>query len=158
MSFLDKSLSYLILIFQDDANLPSLLSIPHMGYKPASQHVYDNTRAFVLSPSNPYYAHGPVLNAMGGPHLGPGMAWPMGLIMQIMTSDDSVEIAGGIKQLMNSTSGLGMIHESVNSHNNKQWTRQWFAWANGLFGQAILDLAHRKPELISRSYQDTANS
>lgn len=129
-----------------------------MGYKPASQHVYDNTRAFVLSPSNPYYAHGPVLNATGGPHLGPGMAWPMGLIMQIMTSDDSVEIAGGIKQLMNSTSGLGMIHESVNSHNNKQWTRQWFAWANGLFGQAILDLAQRKPELISRSYQDTANS
>jgi uncharacterized protein len=74
-----------------------------------------------------------------------------------MTSHDDAEIMGGIKQLMNSTSGLGLIHESVNSHNDKQWTRQWFAWANGLFGQAILDLAQRKPELIARSYQDLAN-
>ncbi|CAM1501980.1 Fc.00g039640.m01.CDS01 [Cosmosporella sp. VM-42] len=138
----------------DDANLPSLLSIPHMGYKPASQHVYDNTRAFVLSSSNPYYAYGPVLNATGGPHLGPGNAWPMGLIMQILTSDDDDEIVDGIKQVLGSTSGLGLIHESVNSHNDKKWTRQWFAWANGLFGQMILSLRDRKPGLIERSYQD----
>ncbi|GKT98081.1 unnamed protein product [Fusarium langsethiae] len=115
----------------DDANLPSLLSIPHMGYKPASQHVYDNTRAFVLSPSNPYYARGPVLNATGGPHLGPGMAWPMGLTVQLLTSDDDDEIVDGIRQLMNSTSGLGLIHETVNSFNEKHWTRSWFSWANG---------------------------
>ncbi|KAK7422286.1 hypothetical protein QQZ08_009592 [Neonectria magnoliae] len=109
----------------DDANLPSLLSIPHMGYKPAAQHVYDNTRAFVLSSSNPYYARGPVLNATGGPHLGPGMAWPMGLIIQIMTSDDDDEIVDGIQQLLGSTSGLGLIHETVNSHDEKKWTRSW---------------------------------
>ncbi|PTD05826.1 Meiotically up-regulated gene 157 protein [Fusarium culmorum] len=141
----------------DDANLPSLLSIPHMGYKPASQHVYDNTRAFVLSPSNPYYARGPVLNATGGPHLGPGMAWPMGLIVQLLTSDDDDEIVDGIRQLMNSTSGLGLIHETVNSFNEKHWTRSWFSWANGLFGQMILDLYKRKPTLIARSYQDVGN-
>ncbi|KAL3600373.1 hypothetical protein FPOAC2_04611 [Fusarium poae] len=141
----------------DDANLPSLLSIPHMGYKPASQHVYDNTRAFVLSPSNPYYARGPVLNATGGPHLGPGMAWPMGLIVQLLTSDDDDEIVDGIRQLMSSTSGLGLIHETVNSFNEKHWTRSWFSWANGLFGQMILDLYKRKPTLIARSYQDVGN-
>ncbi|RGP71149.1 hypothetical protein FSPOR_3482 [Fusarium sporotrichioides] len=142
----------------DDANLPSLLSIPHMGYKPASQHVYDNTRAFVLSPSNPYYARGPVLNATGGPHLGPGMAWPMGLIVQLLTSDDDDEIVDGIRQLMNSTSGLGLIHETVNSFNEKHWTRSWFSWANGLFGQMILDLYKRKPTLIARSYQNVGNA
>lgn len=142
----------------DDANIPSLLSIPHMGYKPASQHVYDNTRAFVLSSSNPYYAHGPVLNATGGPHLGPGMAWPMGLIIQMMTSDNDEEIADGLRQLLGSTSGLGLIHETVNSHNENKWTRSWFAWANGLFGQMILDLWKRKPDLIARSYQDSAKS
>lgn len=96
-----------------------------MGYKPASQHVYDNTRAFVLSSSNPYYAHGPVLNAIGGPHLGPGMAWPMGLIIQMMTSDNDEEIADGLRQLLGSTSGLGLIHETVNSHNENKWTRSW---------------------------------
>ncbi|RGP66672.1 hypothetical protein FLONG3_8758 [Fusarium longipes] len=144
-------------VLMDDANLPSLLSIPHMGYKPASQHVYDNTRAFVLSPSNPYYARGPILNATGGPHLGPGMAWPMGLIVQLLTSEDDDEIVDGIRQLMNSTSGLGLIHETVNSFNEKHWTRSWFSWANGLFGQMILDLYKRKPTLIARSYQDIGN-
>ncbi|KAM5346673.1 hypothetical protein ACJ41O_009678 [Fusarium nematophilum] len=142
----------------DDANLPSLLSIPHMGYRPASQHVYDNTRAFVLSSSNPYYARGPVLNATGGPHLGPGMAWPMGLIVQLLTSDDDDEIVDGIRQLMSSTSGLGLIHETVNSFNDNHWTRSWFAWANGLFGQMILDLWKRKPSLIARSYQSSADA
>ncbi|CCT70141.1 related to Meiotically up-regulated gene 157 protein [Fusarium fujikuroi] len=137
----------------DDANIPSLLSIPHLGYKPASQHVYDNTRAFVLSSYNPYYARGPVLNATGGPHLGPGMAWPMGLIVQLLTTEDDEEIVDGIRQLMNSTSGLGLIHETVNSHNEKHWTRSWFSWANGLFGQMIMDLYKRKPTLIARSYQ-----
>lgn len=115
----------LIAPYQDDANLPSLLSIPHMGYKPASPYVYNNTRAFVLSDSNPYYSRGPVLNATGGPHLGPGMAWPMGLIMQILTSNDDGEITNGLRQLLGSTSGLGLIHETVNSHDDTKWTRPW---------------------------------
>lgn len=110
---------------KDDANVPSLLSIPHLGFKPASDTTYQNTRKFALSRTNPYYAYGPVINAVGGPHLGPGNGWPMGVIMQIMTSNDDQEIIGGIKQLMGSTSGLGLIHESVNSHSDSSWTRPW---------------------------------
>lgn len=53
------------------------------------------------------------------------MAWPMAVIMQTMTSDDDDEIVRGIKQLMGSTSGLGLIHESVNSHDASKWTRPW---------------------------------
>ncbi|KAK5995153.1 Meiotically up-regulated gene protein [Cladobotryum mycophilum] len=138
----------------DDANIPSLLSIPHLGYESASDSIYQNTRKFVLSKSNPYYAYGPIINAPGGPHLGPGMGWPMGIIMQIMTSDNDDEIVGGIKQLLSSTSGLGLMHESVNSQRDSSWTRPWFAWANGLFGQMLLDLSTRKPALLSRSYQN----
>ncbi|PNY22449.1 Uncharacterized protein TCAP_07140 [Tolypocladium capitatum] len=138
---------------QDDANVPSLLSIPHLGYKSASDPIYERTRDFVLSRSNPYFGYGPVLNSTGGPHLGPGMAWPMGVIMQTMTSDDDDEIVHGIKQLMGSTSGLGLMHESVNTHDDSKWTRSWFAWANGLFGQMILDLLDRKPDLLQKSYQ-----
>ncbi|KAI1045414.1 hypothetical protein LB505_006315 [Fusarium chuoi] len=81
------------------------------------------------------------------------MAWPMGLIVQLLTTQDDEEIVDGIRQLMNSTSGLGLIHETVNSHNEKHWTRSWFSWANGLFGQMIMDLYKRKPTLIARSYQ-----
>ncbi|KAG8426411.1 hypothetical protein J3459_008141 [Metarhizium acridum] len=74
--------------FMDDANIPSLLSTPHIGFKPNTDTVYRRTREFVLSRSNPYFGFGPVLNSTGGPHLGPGMAWPMGVIMQTMTSSD----------------------------------------------------------------------
>ncbi|OAQ73827.1 hypothetical protein VFPPC_01442 [Pochonia chlamydosporia 170] len=137
----------------DDANIPSLLSIPHLGFKSNTDRIYRHTRDFVLSRYNPYFGFGPVLNATGGPHLGPGMAWPMGVIMQTMTSHDDHEIVRGIKQLMGATSGLGLIHESVNTHDDTKWTRSWFAWANGLFGQMILDLLDRKPHLLARSYQ-----
>jgi meiotically up-regulated gene 157 (Mug157) protein len=137
----------------DDANLPSLLSIPHLSFEPANSTIYQATRKFILGPSNPYYAYGPVLNATGGPHVGPGNAWPMGIITQILTSDDDEEILQGLKQLLGSTSGLGLIHETVNSHDAEKWTRPWFAWANGLFGQMILDLRARKPEVLGASFQ-----
>ncbi|KAG5991201.1 hypothetical protein E4U43_004077 [Claviceps pusilla] len=81
------------------------------------------------------------------------MAWPMGVITQIMTSNDDDEIVHAIKQLMGSTSKLGLMHESVNTWDDGKWTRPWFAWANGLFGQMILDLLDRKPHLLAKSYQ-----
>ncbi|VBB79922.1 Putative protein of unknown function similar to meiotically up-regulated gene 157 protein of Schizosaccharomyces pombe [Podospora comata] len=138
----------------DDANIPSLLSAPLLGgYLDRRDETYQRTRRFALSQMNPYYMFGPVLNATGGPHIGPGMAWPMGLIVQALTSDDDDEIYSCIKQLLSSTDGLGLMHESVNTHSVSVWTRHWFSWANGLFGQLILDVNKRKPHLLARSYQ-----
>ncbi|OAA59478.1 Six-hairpin glycosidase [Cordyceps fumosorosea ARSEF 2679] len=139
--------------FMDDANIPSLLSIPHLGYDNAGSAVYKRTRDFVLSRSNPYFNTGPVINSTGGPHLGPGKAWPMGVIMRIMTSDEDDEIIHGLETLLGSTSGLGLIHESVNTFDDSNWSRSWFAWANGLFGQMLIDLSSRKPKILERSFQ-----
>lgn len=143
-----------------------------LGYLDRDDEVYQNTRRFVLSTLNPYFMFGPFLNATGGPHIGPGKAWPMGPIVQLLTSDDDDEIEMGIRQLLSSTDALGLMHESIDSHDQKKWTRSWsvgpdvyvanlnyragrrrFAWVNGLFGQMILDLRDRKPHLLRVSYQ-----
>ncbi|KAI0601027.1 hypothetical protein F4775DRAFT_589717 [Biscogniauxia sp. FL1348] len=137
----------------DDANVPSLLSAPLIDYLDKDDETYRNTRRLVLSTWNPYYMHGPVLNGTGGPHVGPGKAWPMSIITQLLTSDDDDEIVNGLRMLVSSTDQLGLIHESVNTFDAGDWTRQWFSWANGLFGEMLLDLRDRKPHLLGTSFQ-----
>ncbi|KAK8065957.1 hypothetical protein PG997_012704 [Apiospora hydei] len=137
----------------DDANVPSLLSAPIIDYINASDTTYQNTRRFALSKSDPYFMHGPVISGVGGPHQGPGKAWPMSVIVTLLSSDDDEEIVQGLRTLVSSTDGLGLIHESINTFDAHDYTRQWFSWANGLFGELLLKLKERKPELLRTSFQ-----
>lgn len=137
----------------DDANIPSLLSIPLLHYLNSTDNVYQNTRRYVLSKDNPYFMRGPVINAIGGPHVGPAMAWPMASIVRIMTTDDDAEVTLALKEIISSTAGLGLIHESVYTFDQTKWTRQWFGWANGLFGECLLDLKVRKNQILNLSFQ-----
>ncbi|GAM85146.1 hypothetical protein ANO11243_031500 [Dothideomycetidae sp. 11243] len=137
----------------DDANIPSLLSTPLIGYLNSSDPIYASTREMILSTQNPYWATGPVISAVGGPHDGPGHAWPMAAIVRALTSTDDDEIADQIRMILASTDGLGLIHESIWAYDASQYTRPWFAWANGLFGQLIVQLAKERPQVLQRSYQ-----
>lgn len=66
--------------FMDDANVPSLLSLPLLGFIPASHPLYIATRKQVLSDSNPYFYEGKAGYGIGGPHNGNGYIWPMSII------------------------------------------------------------------------------
>lgn len=73
--------------FMDDANIPSLLSLPYLGFVDRNDPIYKNTRKFVLSEYNPYFFKGEAGEGIGGPHVGPGYIWPMSIIMRAYTSD-----------------------------------------------------------------------
>ncbi|KAK6465934.1 hypothetical protein DFJ63DRAFT_35895 [Scheffersomyces coipomensis] len=138
-------------IFMDDANIPSLLSIPDMGFTSVDDPIYQNTRKMLLQKSgNPYYLQGNSFQGIGGPHIGINNAWPMSLLVMIRTTDDDEEIKKNLKLVMETTAGLGLIHESVNvnSRGGRDYTRPWFAWSNSEFGKTIIHLAKHKPHLV----------
>lgn len=135
----------------DDANIPSLLSIPDLGYLNISDPIYQNTRRMVLDKrSNPYYFKGKHFEGIGGPHIGLNQVWPMSKLMEIRTTDDDDEIYENLKFLRYSTNSLGLMHESIDGdvYGGRKFTRPWFAWCNSEFGKTILDLAKRKPHII----------
>ena len=122
----------------DDANIPSLQALAYLGDVPADDPIYLNTRRFVWSDSNPYFFKGTAGEGIGGPHIGYDMAWPMSLITRAMTSTDDAEIKRCIEILMTTDAGTGFMHESFNVNDPSDYTRSWFAWVNGLFGELIL--------------------
>jgi len=137
----------------DDANVPSLLSLPYLGYCRADDPLYVRTRRFILSPSNPYYASGRAGSGVGSPHTGLGTIWPLSLMMQALTSQAPAEISACLRQLKNTHAGTGFMHESFWKDNDAQYSRPWFAWANTLFGELIISTDTKYPGLLNTLQQ-----
>ncbi len=139
--------------FMDDANVPSLLSLPYLGYIDASDETYQRTRAFVLSQdTSKWFYSGADFSGIGGPHVGTNYAWPMSRIMQILTTTNADEQLHALSLLRNTTAGTGLIHESINVHNATDFTRPWFGWANGLFGEAIRHIDQTNPDVLQHTF------
>ena len=137
-------------LFMDDANVPSLLSLPYLGCCAADDPTYLNTRAFVLSEDNPYFFRGRAGEGIGGPHVGLNMIWPLGIIMRALTSRDDQEICSCLKMLKTTHAGTGFMHESFERNDPKKFTRSWFAWANTLFGELVLKVHAERPQLLKQ--------
>ena len=134
----------------DDANAPGLLSLPYLGCCEIEDGIYQRTREFALSNDNPYFFRG-VAEGIGSPHVGPGMIWPLSIIMRALTSRDSSEISHCLRMLMDTNAGTGFMHESFDANNPGNYTRPWFAWCNSLFGELVVRVAASHPEVLERA-------
>ena len=127
-------------LLMDDANVPSLLAMAYLGDVAMDDPIYQNTRRFVWSDDNPYFFRGKAGEGIGGPHIGHDYIWPMSIMMRAFTSQDDAEIRACIEQLMRTDADTGRMHESFYKDDATRYTRSWFAWANTLFGELIIQL------------------
>lgn len=121
----------------DDANIPSLLSIPYIGYAPVEDEIYQNTRRFLLSHDNPFYFEGKYARGIGSRHTPDGYIWHMALVMQGLTSTDPAEKRALLDMISSTDAGTGYLHEGFDANNPANYTRDWFTWPNSLFAEFI---------------------
>ena len=127
-------------LMMDDANIPSLLSLPYLEAVDINDPVYKKTRKFILSEYNPYFHKGKVAEGVGSPHIDHDMIWPMSIMMRAFTAQSDKEIKKCVEMLMNTDANTGFMHESFHKDNADDFTREWFAWQNSLFGELIVHL------------------
>ncbi len=124
----------------DDANSPSLLSMPYLGYCDKEDPLYQNTRRFILSKDNPYYFEGSQAKGVGSPHTPEGYVWHIGITMQALTSNDHEEVQECLDMLARTHAGTNYMHESFDPSAPEEYSRPWFAWANTLFAELLNQL------------------
>jgi len=124
----------------DDANVPSLLALPFIGYTSIDDSIYQNTREFILSDQNPYYYQGKVLAGIGSNHTPEAYVWPISLAMEGLTSTDQAVKVAQLEKIATTDNETGQCHESVSVDDVSQYTRDWFSWANMTYCELALDV------------------
>ncbi len=140
-------------LFMDDANVPSLLGLAYLRCVRADNPLWQTTAAAVWSEANPWFFSGRAAAGVGGPHIGERQIWPMSIIVRALSSSDDAVIAGALKTLRNTHAGTGFMHESFDQDDPTRYTRKWFAWANGLFGELVVKVAAERPHLLAARYE-----
>ncbi|WP_295105537.1 glycoside hydrolase family 125 protein [uncultured Microbacterium sp.] len=144
------------ILLLDDANVPSLLSLPLIGWCGTDDPLYLATRAFILSTANPVYFTGILpsgtdASGLGSPHTPVDHVWPIGLCIEALTTDDRAEKERILRLLLETDAGTGLMHESFLVTDPTVFTREWFSWANAMFCELVLDMTglrtvERRPE------------
>jgi len=125
-------------IVTDDANVPSLLSAPYIGYTTVNNPYYLNTRAFLLSQDNASYYTGNVARGIGSYHTPDHWIWPLALVMEGLTANAQAEKQDVLNQLLASDPGDHLLHESFDPNDPERYTRADFGWPNALFSEYVL--------------------
>ena len=124
----------------DDANMPSLLSLPLTSDVAASDPRYVATRAWVLSPDNPFYYEGSAAVGIGSPHTPERYVWHIALAVQGLTGSMD-EARRCLDVLLATDGGTGRMHEGFDVDDPKQFTREWFSWANSMACALMMRIA-----------------
>jgi uncharacterized protein len=135
-------------LFMDDANVPGLLSLPYLDICSNQEPLYKATRQFVWSAADPSFVTGEYIG-LGSPHTGSDKIWPIGHCIWGLTSNSELEIAWAFENLKATHAQTGFMHESYNKDNPNDYTRSWFAWANSLFGEFVVNTLERFPHVLS---------
>ena len=124
-------------ICMDDANVPSLMSLPYLGCVDVNDPIYQNTRKFILSKDNPYYFEGKFARGVGSPHTPDGYIWHLALSMQGLTSTDPAEVKEILDMMIATDGDTGYMHEGFLADDPSVFSRPWFAWSNSLFTEFV---------------------
>lgn len=126
-------------LVMDDANVPSLLSLPYLNAVAISDPLYQATRRTILSTENRYYYAGSWGAGIGSPHTPANYYWPIAVAMVGLTQTSHEVKRQCLDQLAQTTAGTSRMHEGVDVNNPNNYTRPWFSWANMMFCELVLD-------------------
>ena len=125
-------------LFMDDANVPSLLSLPYLEALPSSDLRYEKTRAFVLSSANPYFYEGSISSGVGSQHTPARHVWPIALAIQALTSNEQPFALEMLELLEINDAKTGRMHESFHVDDDSIFTRDWFSWSDMTYVDLVL--------------------
>jgi len=126
-------------LIMDDANVPSLLSAPYLGYCDFDDPIYQETRSTILSDENPYYYSGTEASGIGSPHTPEEYIWHISLAMEGLTNNDKEEKKRILDLMVETDGGQKSMHEGFHVDDSTHYTREWFSWPNMLFCELMLD-------------------
>ena len=126
-------------LVMDDANVPSLLAAPYLGYCSADDPTYQATRRTLLSAENPFYYAGEYTAGIGSPHTPPRYVWPIARSIEGLTASSREEKAAILDNLVAIDAGTHLMHEGVCVDDPAQYTREWFSWSNMMFCELVMD-------------------
>ena len=126
-------------LFMDDANIPSLLSLPLLAGTSLDVDLYRNSREFILSHENPYFFSGVRASGVGSQHTPKNHVWPIAMSVEALTSPSNEKKLKTLDILETTDAGTGNMHEAFNVDRPEEFSRAWFSWADMTYVQLVLD-------------------
>ena len=122
----------------DDANVPSLISLPYLEVLSPDDPLYLRTREFVLSRQNPYFFSGTKAAGVGSQHTPKDHVWPIAIAIAALTSTQIEDRIKALDLLEATDAGTGFMHESFNVNDDSIFTREWFSWSDMTYVDLVL--------------------